>query len=63
MRNAQDPIERWKQAAQALEVKIPKDRLESAAPIFDGLWKATRSSLRRDLSLVEPDFQFRPDGR
>lgn len=62
MRNTQDPIERWKQAAEALGLKIPTDRLERAAPIFDELWRATRPSLGRDLSLVEPDFQFRPDG-
>ena len=63
MRNAPDPIERWKQAAEGLGIEIPEQRLKLAAPVFDALWKVTRESLRRDLSLVEPDFQFRPDGR
>ncbi len=63
MRNAPDPINRWKQAAEALGIEIPDPRLKLAAPVFDALWKATRAPLRRDLSLVEPDFQFRPDGR
>jgi hypothetical protein len=63
MRDASDPVERWKQAAEALGIEIPEQRLKLAAPVFDALWKVTRESLRRDLSLVEPDFQFRPDGR
>lgn len=63
MRNVEDPIERWKQAAEALGLHIPAERLERAAPIFESLWQATREPLKRDLSLVEPDFQFRPDGQ
>ena len=63
MRNALSPIDRWKQAAEALGVEIPEERLRLTAPVFDALWKATRDPLRRDLSLVEPDFQFRPDSR
>jgi hypothetical protein len=63
MRNAPDPIQRWKQAAAALGIEIPEERLKLSAPVFEALWTATRRPLRRDLSLVEPDFQFRPDGR
>lgn len=63
MRNPQEAIERWKKAAEVLGLRVPADRLERAAPVFDQLWEATRPALRRDLSLVEPDFQFRPDGK
>lgn len=63
MPNVSDPIERWKQAAEALGLEIPEPRLKLAAPVFDALWKATRAPLQRDLALVEPDFQFRPDGQ
>jgi hypothetical protein len=62
MRNAQNAIERWKKATEALGLKIPEERIAQAAPIYDALWTATRPALQRDLSLVEPDFQFRPDG-
>ena len=63
MRNVPDPIDRWKQAAEALGIEIPEERLKLLAPVYDALWTATRAPLRRDLQLVEPDFQFRPDGR
>lgn len=63
MRNVPDPVERWKQAAEALGIVIPEQRLKLVAPIYDALWKASRAPLRRNLTLVEPDFQFRPDGR
>lgn len=53
-------IERWKGAAEALDLGIPAERLEAVAPILDTLMKAARTSLDRDLSLVEPVTVFRP---
>lgn len=53
-------VARWKQAAEALDLGIPEERLEAVAPILDGLMTAARRSLDRDLSLVEPVTVFRP---
>ena len=53
-------VERWKRAAEALDLGIPAQRLETIAPVLDGLMEAARRSLDRDLSLVEPLTVFRP---
>jgi hypothetical protein len=53
-------VERWKRAAEALDLGIPAQRLETIAPVLDGLMAAARRSLDRDLSLVEPVTVFRP---
>ncbi|MEZ5366518.1 MAG: hypothetical protein R2748_30310 [Bryobacterales bacterium] len=53
-------IERWKAAAEALNLGIPDDRLETAAPVLEALMASARKSLDRDLSLVEPVTVFRP---
>ncbi len=54
-----DP-QRWKNAAQALDLGIPEPRVEAIAPILDGLMAAVRKALDRDLSLVEPVAVYRP---
>jgi hypothetical protein len=53
-------IERWKRAAEALDLGIPDERVETVAPVLDGLMAAARKSLDRDLSLVEPATVFHP---
>jgi hypothetical protein len=52
--------ERWKQAAEALDLGIPKERVETIAPTLDALMSSARKALDRDLSLVEPVTVFRP---
>ena len=52
--------DRWKQAAEALDLGIPPERVAEVAPILEGLTAAARKSLDRDLSLVEPVTVFRP---
>lgn len=54
-----DP-QRWKTAAQALDLGIPEQRVEAVAPILDGLMAAVRKALDRDLSLVEPVAVYHP---
>jgi hypothetical protein len=52
--------ERWKRAAEALDLGIAEERVEAIAPVLDQLMTAVRKSLDRDLSLVEPVTIFRP---
>jgi hypothetical protein len=52
--------ERWKRAAEALDLGIPEDRVKAIAPTLDALMSAARKALDRDLSLVEPVTVFRP---
>lgn len=52
--------ERWKRAAEALDLGIPEERVEAVAPTLDYLMATTRKALDRDLGLVEPAAVFRP---
>jgi hypothetical protein len=52
--------ERWKQAAEALGLGVPEERVEALAPVLEALLTAARKSLDRDLSQVEPVTVFRP---
>jgi len=52
--------QRWKQAAQALDLGVPEERIEAVAPILDDLMARIRNALDRDLSLVEPVTVFGP---
>ena len=52
--------DRWKRAAEALDLGIPPERVDAVAPILEDLRAAVRKSLDRDLSLVEPVTIFRP---
>ena len=65
MRNRDDieSNERTSEEAAGKDVASVTQRLERVAPILAELRRATRRSLDRDLSKVEPTFQFRPDGK
>ena len=52
--------ERWKRAAEALDLGIPEERVETVAPVLEDLMATARKALDRDLSLVEPVTVFRP---
>ncbi len=51
---------RWKQAAEALNLGIAPERVEAIAPVLEELMAAARRALDRELSLVEPVTVFRP---
>ncbi len=43
--------------------QLPAERVELIAPVLNELDRRLRASLDRDLSLVEPAHEFRPDGK
>jgi len=51
----------WKNIAQALGLEIPPQQLETISPVLDQLWPQTRRALDRDLSHLDPAFNFRAD--
>ena len=53
----------WHQLAQALDLNIPKEHLDRAAPVLDQMHADFNRAIGRDLSAVEPVGSFRPDGK
>ncbi len=62
MRNVTDPNERWRRAAEGLNLRLPPERIEAVGPILSDLERRVRVALDRDLSLVEPAHEFQPEG-
>lgn len=53
----------WHHLAEALDLKIPKERLDRSAPVLDQMYADFNKAVDRDLSSVEPVGSFRPDGK
>jgi hypothetical protein len=52
--------DRWKRAAEALDLGIPPERVEAVAGLLEDFMPRAKRALDRDLSLVEPVGVFRP---
>ena len=62
MQNVTNENERWRLAAEGLGLRLSAERLAAVAPVLSDLERRIRAALDRDLTLVEPAHEFRPDG-
>ena len=63
MRNVTDEENRWRLAAAGLGLPLSAERVARIAPVLSDLDRRVRAALDRDLRLIEPAQQFRPDGK